>query len=51
MLFLGFISIVYKQSKEVNNKNKNLKVKIYFMAFKTILQRTYLRFFFIDFKK
>ena len=37
ILFLGFIFIVYKRLEDVNNKNKDLMVKIYHMAFKTIL--------------
>ena len=37
MLFLGFISIIYKQLKDTNNKNKNLRAKIYYMTLKIIL--------------
>ena len=41
ILLLGSISIIYKRSKDVNNKNKDLKAKIYHMALKTMLQHTY----------
>lgn len=51
MLFLSFIPIVYKWLKDANNKNKDLKIKIYYMVFKTILQNIYPSFFFVDFKK
>ena len=51
MLFLGSIFIIYEWSKDVNNKDNDLKAKIYYMALKTILQYTYLSFFFIDFKE
>ena len=37
-LLLGFIPIVYKQLKNLNNKNKDLKAKIYHLALKTILK-------------
>ena len=37
MLFLGFIFIIYKQLKDKNNKDKDLKAKIYYMALKIIL--------------
>lgn len=33
----GLISIVYKQLKDANNKNKNLKTNLYHMALKTML--------------
>ena len=32
MLFLGSISIIYKRLEDVNNKNKDLKAKIYHIA-------------------
>lgn len=38
ILFLGFIPIVYKQAKDLNNKNKDLKTKIYFLALIMILE-------------
>lgn len=41
MLFLGFVSIVYKRLEDANNTDKNLKAKIYYMALKTMLQHTY----------
>ena len=50
-LLLGSISIIYKWSKDANSKNKNLKAKIYHMTLNTMLQRTYSRFYFIDFKE
>ena len=50
-LLLGFIPIIHEQSKDSNIKDKDLKAKIYYMAFKTILQRSYPSFFFINFKK
>ncbi len=40
-LLLGSISIIYERSEDTNNKNKDLKVKIYHIVLKTILQRTY----------
>lgn len=51
MLLLGFIPIVYEQLEDENNKNKNFKVKIYYIASKTMLQHIYFSFFSIDFKK
>ena len=44
MLLLGSISTIYKQQKDANNKDKNLKAKIYHMALKTMLQQLYLNF-------
>ncbi len=41
-LLLGSIPIVHTRSEDANNKDKDLKAKIYHMALKTILQRTYL---------
>ena len=40
-LLLGSISIVHEQSEDANKKDKDRKAKIYYMALKTILQRTY----------
>ncbi len=40
-LFLGSIPIIHKRFKDANNKDKDLKAKIYHMALKTMLQRTY----------
>lgn len=37
ILLLGFISIIYKRSKDEDNKNKNLKAKIYHLAIKLML--------------
>lgn len=51
MLFLDFISIVDKQLKDINNKNKDLKAKIYYMALKTMLQRIYPSLSFINFNQ
>ena len=36
-LLLSFISIIHKRSKDVNNKDKDLKAKIYHMMLKTML--------------
>ena len=38
ILFLGYIPIVYKQLKDLNNKNRDLKAKIYHLALKTMLE-------------
>ena len=43
-LLLGSIPIIYNQLKDTNDKNKDLKAKIYHMALKTILQHIYLSF-------
>lgn len=37
ILLIGFISIIYKRSKDEDNKNKNLKAKIYHLAIKLML--------------
>ena len=50
-LLLGSIPIIHERSEDANNKDKNLKAKIYHMALKTMLQRTYPSFPFIDFKE
>ena len=50
-LLLGSISIVHKRSEDGNNKDKDLKAKIYHMALKTILRRTYSSFPSVNFKK
>ena len=50
-LLLSSILIIHERSEDTNNKDKNLKAKIYHMALKTILQHTYLSFPFIDFKE
>lgn len=41
-LLLGSILIVHKWSKDGDNKDKDLKAKIYYLALKTMLQRKYL---------
>ena len=41
-LFLGSIFIIYDLFEDANNKDKNLKVKIYHMVLKTMLLCTYL---------
>ena len=51
MLFLGSIYIIHERSENANNKNKDLKAKIYHMVSKTILQHTYLNLLFIDVKE
>ena len=37
-LLLGSIPIVYEQAKDSNNKDKNLKAKIYYLALETMLK-------------
>ncbi len=51
ILFLGFIQIILKQLEDTNNKDKNLKVKIYHITLKFILWHIYLSLFFVDFGK
>lgn len=36
-LFSSFISIIYKWLEDINNKNKDLKAKIFYMILKIIL--------------
>ena len=50
-LLLGSIPIIHERSEDANNKDKDLKAKIYHMALKTMLQHTYPSFPFIDFKE
>lgn len=50
-LFMGSMPIVLKCSEDASNKVKDLKTKIYHMAFQTILKRTYLCFSSVDSKK
>ena len=38
-LLLGFIAIVNEQSENLNNKNRDLKAKIYYLALKNMLER------------
>ncbi len=40
-LLLGTIPIIHKWSKDANNKDKDLKAKIYHIILKTTLQRIY----------
>ena len=40
-LLLSSIPIIHEWSKDANNKDKDLKAKIYHMALKTMLQHTY----------
>lgn len=51
MLLLGSIFIVHKWSEDANNKDKDLKAKIYHMVLKMMLQRTYFSHSFDDLKK
>ena len=37
-LLMGFIPIVYKQVKDFNIKDRDLKAKIYYLALKTMLK-------------
>ncbi len=41
-LLLSSIPIIYERSEKANNKEKDLKAKIYYMALKSMLQHTYL---------
>ena len=41
-LFLGSIFVVHERLKNGNNKDKDLKAKIYYLVLKTILQHNYL---------
>ncbi len=41
ILLLDYISIIHERSEDANNKDKDLKAKIYHMVLKTMLQRTY----------
>ena len=43
-LLLGFIPIIHERLENANNKDKDLKAKIYYMALKTMLQLTYSSF-------
>lgn len=47
----GLYKNIFKVIEDVNNKNKNLKLKIYYMALKTMLQHIYSSFLVDDFKK
>lgn len=38
ILLLGSILIVHEWAKNLNNKNRNLKIKIYHIAIKTMLE-------------
>ena len=48
MLFLGSIPIIHERSEDANNKDKDLKSKIYHMALKIILQHMYLSLAFVS---
>lgn len=50
-LLLGSIPIIHEWLEDVNNKDKDLKAKIYYMALKTMLQRTYPSLSVDDFKE
>lgn len=50
-LLLGSIFIIHKPSEDVNHKDMNMKAMICHKPLKTMLQRTYPRLSFIDFKK
>ena len=50
-LLLGSIPNIHERSEDANNKDKDLKAKIYYMALKTMLQYTYPSFPSVDFKK
>ena len=38
-MLLGSIPIVYERSDDSNDKNRDLKAKIYYLALKTMLKR------------
>ena len=40
-LLLGSIPIVHERLEDSNNKDRDLKAKIYYLALKTILERKY----------
>lgn len=46
ILLLSSIYVILNQSNDANNKDKNLKVKIYYMALKTLLKHINFSFFF-----
>lgn len=48
---MGSIPNVHKLLENINNKVKDLKAKIYYIALKIMLQRTYLNFSFAELKK
>ncbi len=50
-LLLGSIFIIHEWSNDVNNNDKDLKAKIYYMVLKTILQRTYPDLFFKEIRR
>lgn len=50
-LLLGSITIIYERSEDANNKDKDLKDKIYYIALKTISQYMYSFLSFINCKK
>ena len=41
MLFLDSILIIHKRLEDINNKNNDLKSKIYYIALKIMLQYIY----------
>ena len=47
-LLLDSILIVHKHSENANNKDKDLKTKIYHMVLKTMLQHTYPSFHYVE---
>ena len=51
ILLLVSISIIHERLEDTNNKDKNLKAKIYHMALKTMLQCTYSNISFVELKK
>ena len=50
-LLLGSIPIVYERLEDANNKDKDLKTKIYHIALKIILQHPYLSFSLVKLRK
>lgn len=50
-MLLGSIFIVHKRLEDVNNKNKDLKTKIYHIVLKTMLQYSHPSLFFVKLRK
>lgn len=51
ILLLNSNPMIHERLEDANNKNKNLKIKIYHIALKTISKRIYPSLSFIDFKE
>ncbi len=51
ILLLSSIPIIHERCKDAYNKDKDLKVKIYYMALKTMLQHTYPGLYFKEMRR